>query len=137
MKIFICTNNNQSIAAKVSKQSILNRSNFQDSDVKILRESDFPQLKTFFLSPYKRKGKMIDHENNDMQSFALLRFIIPELMKFQGIALVIDPDIFLVRQGLEKLLDFPLKDFPIYARKGLKNSWSSSVMLLDCSQLNH
>lgn len=137
MKIFICANNNQLVAAKVSRYSILNRSSFADSNVKILQESDFPQLKMFFSAPYKRKGKMIEHEKNDMQSFALLRFLIPELMNFQGIALVIDPDIFLVRQGLEKLLDFPIKEFPIHARKGLKNLWSSSVMLLDCSQLNH
>ncbi len=138
MKIFICTNDNQLIGAKVSRQSILNRSSFKESDVSIVRQTDFQQLKKFFSSPYKRKGKIIEHEKNDMQSFTLLRFIIPELMAFKGRALVIDPDVFLVQQGLEKILDFSRMDNAIYARKSSVNgSWSSSVMLLDCSQLCH
>ena len=68
MKIFICTNDNQSIGAQVSKQSIINRSIFKESDITIINESDFPELKKFFSLPYKRKRKMIDHEKNDMQS---------------------------------------------------------------------
>lgn len=138
MKIFICTNDNQSIGAKVSKQSILNRSSFQHSDIEIINESEFPELKRFFSLPYKRKGKMIEHEKNDMQSFTLLRFIIPQLMNYHGRALVIDPDIFLVRDGLEQLLDFSMDNYSIYARKGSsKGSWGSSVMLLNCSKLDH
>jgi len=138
MKIFICTNDNQSIGAKVSKQSIINRSSFTAEDITILNESDYPDLKIFFSLPYMRRGKMIDHEKNDMQSFTLLRFMIPQLMSYTGRALVIDPDIFLVRDGLESLRDFPMVDCPIYARKGLtKGSWGSSVMLLNCQQLQH
>ena len=138
MKIFICTNDNQSIGAQVSKQSIINRSIFKESDITIIDESDFPELRKFFSLPYKRKGKMIDHENNDMQSFTLLRFLVPQLMNYKGRALVIDPDIFLIRQGLEELQDFPMEDYPIYARKGHANGvWGSSVMLLNCAQLHH
>jgi hypothetical protein len=138
MKIFICTNENQSIGSKVSKQSILNRSTFQESDIEIINESEFPELGRFFSLPYKRKGKMIEHEKNDMQSFTLLRFIIPQLMNYQGRALVIDPDIFLVQDGLEQLLDFSMENYSIYARSGSsKGSWGSSVMLLNCSKLHH
>jgi len=138
MKIFICTNDNQSIGAKVSKQSIINRSSFTAEDITILNESDYPDLKKFFSSSYMRRGRMTEHEKNDMQSFTLLRFMIPQLMDYTGRALVIDPDIFLVRDGLESLRDFPMEDFPIYARKGLtKGSWGSSVMLLNCQQLQH
>lgn len=138
MKIFICTNDNQSIGAKVSKQSILNRSSFRNSDIEIINESDFPELKRFFSLPYKRKGKMIEHEKNDMQSFTLLRFIIPELMQYHGRAFVIDPDVFLVRNGLEQLLDFSMENYSIYARyDSSKGSWGSSVMLLNCSKLHH
>lgn len=138
MKIFICTNDNQAIGAKVSKQSFLNRSSFNNCDIEIIHESDFPELKRFFLLPYKRKGKMTEHEKNDMQSFTLLRFIIPELMNYHGRALVIDPDVFLVRNGLEQILDISLENHAVYARKGLKKgSWGSSVMLLNCLKLNH
>jgi len=138
MKIFICTNDNQSIGAKVSKQSIIKRSSFTSEDITILNESDCHEIKNFFSLPYMRRGKMIDHKKNDMQSFTLLRFMIPELMSYSGRALVIDPDIFLVRNGLESLLDFPMEDFSIYARKGKKKgSWGSSVMLLNCQQLQH
>jgi len=138
MKIFICTNDNQSIGAKVSKQSIIKRSSFTSEDITILNESDCHEIKNFFSLPYMRRGKMIDHKKNDMQSFTLLRFMIPELMGYSGRALVIDPDIFLVRNGLESLRDFPMEDCSIYARKGLKKgSWGSSVMLLNCQQLQH
>lgn len=138
MKIFICTNDNQSIGAKVSEQSILKRSNFTREDITILNESDCPDLKNFFSLPYMRRGKMIDHEKNDMQSFTLLRFMIPQLMSYSGRALVIDPDIFLVRNGLESLRDLPMDDCSIYARKGQKKgAWGSSVMLLNCQQLQH
>jgi lipopolysaccharide biosynthesis glycosyltransferase len=138
MKIFICTNDNQAIGAKVSKQAFLNRSSFKDYDIEIIHESDFPELKRFFSLPYKRKGKMTDHEKNDMQSFTLLRFIIPELMNYQGRALVVDPDVFLVRNGLEQMLNLSLEKHAIYARKGLKkSSWGSSVMLLNCLKLSH
>lgn len=138
MKIFICTNDNQAIGAKVSKQSFLSRSSYNNCDIEIIHESDFPELKNFFSLPYKRKGKMIEHEKNDMQSFTLLRFIVPELMNYHGKALVIDPDVFLVRNGLEQILDISLENHAIFARKGLKKgSWGSSVMLLNCLKLNH
>ena len=138
MKIFICTNTNQFIGAKVAKQSIINRSNFSDNDITILCESDYPELQNFFSLPYKRSGRFILHEKNDMQSFTLLRFKIPELMKFQGTALVIDPDIFLVNHGLEELVSYAMDECSIYARPGLKKGvWASSVMLLNCKDLHH
>ena len=85
MKIFICTNDNQSIGAKVSKQSILNRSSFQYSDIEIINESEFPELKRFFSLPYKRKGKMIEHEiDHAIDSNFLRSDIYDELKKFQA-----------------------------------------------------
>ena len=64
--------------------------------------------------------------------------LLPELMKYKGKALVIDPDVFLVQKGLEDLEKFDFKTYPIYARQGLqKDSWGSSVMLLSCEGLRH
>ncbi len=138
MKIFICSNENQLIGAKVAKNSIIQRSNYSDDDVKIILESSISELNYFFSKPYFRGGRMKMFDKNDMQSFTLLRFYIPELMHYEGRALVIDPDIFLVKNGLEQLENFSFDSAPIYARKGLKkNSWGSSVMLISCENLKH
>jgi hypothetical protein len=138
MKIFICSNDNQMIGAKVARHSIINRSQFCEKDVEILNESSIPSFQHFFTKPYLRKNQMVEFDKYDMQSFTLLRFHIPFLMKFQGSALVIDPDIFQVRKGIEKLMNFDLNTHSIYARKGLqKNSWGSSAMLLSCDRLSH
>lgn len=138
MKIFICSNENQLIGAKVSKHSIIQRSHYSEEDVEIILESDVPQLNYFFSRPYLRGGRMLKFDKNDMQSFTLLRFYIPELLGYKGKALVIDPDVFLVREGLEQLEDFNFESSSIYARRGLqKNSWGSSVLLLSCKYLQH
>lgn len=138
MKIFITSNDNQLIAAKVAKHSIMQRSNYQDDDIKIVHESNIALQNYFHSKPYLRGGRMIKSDINDMQSFTLLRFHIPELMKYKGKALVIDPDVFLVQRGLEDLEKFDFETYPIYARQGLqKDSWGSSVMLLSCEGLRH
>lgn len=138
MKIFICSNENQLISAKVAQASIIRRSQFTESDVEILLESQIPGFDRFFSQPYLRKSRMINFDKNDMQSFTLLRFHIPSLMKFKGTALVIDPDIFQIDHGIESLINFDLTKHAIYARKGLrKNTWGSSVMLLSCDRLRH
>jgi hypothetical protein len=81
---------------------------------------------------------MTHFDKNDMQSFTLLRFHIPFLMSYEGNALVIDPDIFQIKEGLEDLMSLDLNNIAIYARKGLqKNSWGSSAMLLSCKKLQH
>lgn len=138
MKIFICSNENQLIGAKVAKNSIIRRSQYSDNDIKIIQESDVPELEHFFLKPYLRRGIMDMFDKNDMQSFTLLRFYIPELLNYQGKALVLDPDIFQVQKGIEQLESFDFDSTPIYARRALKkNSWGSSVLLLSCEKLKH
>ena len=77
MKIFICTNDNQMIGAKVAKNTIINRSQFSSNDVVILSESEIPSLKRFFMKPYLRWGKMVEFNKNDMQlEFHALDYII-------------------------------------------------------------
>lgn len=90
------------------------------------------------MKPYLRWGKMVEFNKNDMQSFTLLRFHIPFLMGFHGKALIIDPDIFQVQEGIEGLINFDFERHSIYARKGLqKNSWASSAMLISCENFLH
>jgi len=138
MKIFICTNKNQLIGAKVAKNSIIRKSHFEDHDVEILDESDCHDIKSMYSKSYLREGKEMVFDENDMQSFTLMRFLIPEKMNFKGKALVVDPDIFLVRPFLEDLQKINLDNVSICCRKGLqKKSWGSSVMLLNCEKLKH
>ena len=68
MKIFICTNDNQMIGAKVAKNTIINKSQFSSNDVVILSESEIPSLKRFFMKPYLRWGKMVEFNKNDIKS---------------------------------------------------------------------
>jgi len=138
MKIFICSNNTQRIGAKVAKHCILKRSDLNRHDVEVIFEEDFSEMQKFFSKPYLRHGRMVAFKKNDMQSFTLLRFHIPKLMNFKDKAIVMDPDIFLVREGFEYLESLRFDKFSIYARRGLKNnSWGSSLMMLSCNQLKH
>ena len=51
IKIFICTNDNQMIGAKVARNSIIKRSSFCENDVEILLESSIPSFQRFFSKP--------------------------------------------------------------------------------------
>lgn len=138
MKIFICSNNTQQIGAKVARHCILKRTDLDRHDVEIILEEDYSEMQKFFSKPYLRHGRMEIFKKHDMQSFTLLRFHIPKLMNYEDKAIVMDPDIFLVRGGFEYLESLSFDKFSIYARRGLKNnSWGSSLMLLSCNQLKH
>ena len=137
-KIFICANRHQSIPAKVSKFSILKRSEFQFSDVNIVYKENFKFMNALNGTTILRDGKEFVFSDDDMQNFTLLRFYIPELMNYQGKALIIDPDIFLVRHGIESIFDFDTTEFSLYCRKGKRNkTWSTSVMMTDNAKLKH
>jgi hypothetical protein len=79
--------------------------------------------------------------NDDLQSFTPLRFAPPELMNYQGRAVIMDPDIF----AIGDIWDLLQRDMagaaimcrPKSGRKGRKGAFASSVMLLDCAKLTH
>ena len=73
---------------------------------------------------------------DDLQSFTPLRFMPPELMGYQGRAIVIDPDVFAVGDIFELLTPRHggQGDHVPRPRKGPKNL-ASAVMLLDCAKL--
>ena len=75
--------------------------------------------------------------NEDLQSFTPLRFAPPQLMNYQGRAVVMDPDIFAIGDIWE-LLNRDMEGAAIMCRpksgrKGRKGAFASSVMLLDCA----
>ena len=91
-KIYICTNDEQLLCAKLAKFIIEKVNTHPINSIEIVHNRSFPVLKELSNQEYLRKGKREIYSPNDMQSFTFLRFAIPELMSFDGQALVIDPD---------------------------------------------
>lgn len=140
--VFIHTNPQQYVGAKVSEYSLRRHSRHNDKfDVRILNSVDYPHLHQCEGRTYRRKGTVATWRNRDLQSFSLLRFLPPQVVGFQGRALVIDPDIFAVADVYD-LLNRDMGGKAILCRKtrlepGKPLFWATSVMLLDCARLPH
>jgi len=142
--IFIHTNDQQIIGAYVSMYSMKKASAHPDAfDVKLIRLEETPHLLMRQGQHYLRKGNHAVWLNEDLQSFSPLRRMVPQLMGFQGRALVTDPDVFAVGDIYE-LLNMDMDGKAILCRnvsEGYKDNrhkfYASSVMLLDCSKLTH
>ena len=136
--VFIHTNHRQMVGALVSQHSIRRNSAHNDEfEVKLIHTQDQPFLKAREGQLYLRGGIKREWLIDDLQSFTPLRFMPPELMGYQGRAIVIDPDVFAVGDIFELLSrEMAGKALMCRARKGPKNL-SSAVMLLDCAQLRH
>ena len=139
---FIHTNERQYLGALVSRHSMMRNSRNRESfDVKIIHTKDHPFLRAREGQPFLREGGSRVWRYDDLQSFTPLRFMPPELMGYQGRAVVVDPDIFAVGDVWELLKrDMEGKAIICRARtgsKGLDGCMASSVMLLDCAQLTH
>src|SRR5690606_37541304 len=114
--VFIHTNDKQMLGAKVSAYSLArNSANADRFDVRILRREDFPFFEACEGRPFLRAGASRIWRNDDLQSFTPLRFMPPELMGYEGRAVVIDPDVFAVGEVWE-LLSRDMQDKAIMAR---------------------
>lgn len=126
------------VGALVSEYSFRRNSRNKDAfDVRIIKTSDFPCLAAKEGQVYLRDGIKREWLNEDLQSFTPLRFAPPELMNYQGRALIVDPDVFAVGDA-DELLTRDMQGKALYCRprKGAKE-YASSVMLLECSRLQH
>jgi len=139
--VFIHTNERQIVGALVAEYALKRNSSQADRfDVRIIRREDYPWFLDYEGRKYLRDGAWRAWKNDDLQSFTPLRFMPPELMGFQGRALVIDPDIFAVADVWELLSrDMQGKAILCRRRSGWKKKscFASSVMLLDCARLTH
>jgi hypothetical protein len=135
-KVFIHTNHRQMIGALVSAYSLRRNSAHADKfDIEVIDTRDVPFLAAKEGQNYLRGGLERQWLMEDLQSFTPLRFMPPELMGYEGRAVVIDPDIFAVGDVWELLSrDMAGKAILCRARKGAKQL-ASSVMLLDCAKL--
>ena len=140
--VFIHTNHRQMVGALVSQYSLKRHSKTPDEfDVRIIDTQDHDFLKAREGESFLRDGGPRVWRFDDLQSFTPLRFMPPELMGYQGRAVVIDPDIFAVGDVCE-LLTRDMQGKAILCRprtgsKGRSRCMASSVMLLDCAKLTH
>ena len=140
--VFIHTNHKQMLGAIISRYSLKRNSEHADQfDVRFIEVKDHACMQAREGQLYRRDGEMRPWLNNDLQSFTPLRFAPPELMDYQGRAVIMDPDIFAVGDIWELLTrDMRGKAImcrPKSGRKGRKGAFASSVMLLDCAKLSH
>jgi hypothetical protein len=141
--VFIHTNHKQWIGAVVAQQALRRSSNNNDRfDIRIIHHRDYRFLHAREGQLYLRDGQKRPWLNDDLQSFTPLRFMPPELMGYQGRAVLIDPDIFAVGDIWELLSrDMRGKAILCRPRSGTKGKiegcLATSVMLLDCAKLTH
>jgi len=140
--VFIHTNHKQMLGAVVSKYTLQRNSDHSGQfDVRFIEVKDYPCMAEHEGRKYRRDGEMRPWLNQDLQSFTPLRFAPPQLMNYEGRAVVMDPDIFAVGDIWE-LLSRDMQGAAIMCRpksgrKGRKGAYASSVMLLDCAKLKH
>ena len=140
--VFIHTNHRQMVGALVSRYSLKrNSAHADDFDVRFIEAGEQDFMKSREGQIYLRDGDKRPWLNDDLQSFTPLRFMPPELMGYEGRAVVIDPDIF-AAGDIWELLTRDMEGKAIMCRpksgsKGRRGALASSVMLLDCAKLKH
>lgn len=135
MGAFIQSDRKQLLGAKVAKHALETRGGLMKKGipVTIMLVEDIPVFTRYAGMAYKRGEETRIHDEKDLQFFTLSRFMPPELMRYSGRALVIDPDIFSLKD-ITDLFSMDLKGNSLAACKK-KDAWDSSVMVLDCSTL--
>jgi len=140
--VFIHTNHKQWLGAVVSKYSFeRNSKHAGEFEVRYIHTRDYPFMHRREGELYLRDGDKRTWLNDDLQSFTPLRFMPPQLMGYQGRAVVVDPDVFAVGDVWD-LLNRDMAGAAIMCRpksgsKGKRGCMASSVMLLDCAKLGH
>jgi hypothetical protein len=140
--VFIHTNERQWLGALVSEYSMRRNSREPDQfDVRILHTRDFPYLREQEGRSFLRGGTQRIWRMDDLQSFTPLRFQPPQLMQWQGRAVLVDPDIFAVGD-INELLQRDMQGAAVMGRHrsdkpGKSRRVATSVMLMDCARLRH
>lgn len=134
-KVFIHTNNKQLLGAKLAQYAITRSTNDVSIKIEILNVDERDDFKGFVGKSYMRSRREFKHNQDDLQSFTLSRFLPPELMNYEGRSVVIDPDIFAL-SDISPLFEIDMNGKAVAACKK-KSSWDSSVMLMENSLLTH
>lgn len=140
--VFIQANEKQMLGAILAEYALRANSNNNDRfDVRIMNYDDFEFLREKEGQTFLRDGGKRVWVRGDLQSFTPTRFLPPQLMNYQGRAVVIDPDVF----ALADIWDLLSRDMqgkailcrPKSGNKGKRGCLATSVMLLDCERLAH
>jgi len=139
--VIIHTNDKQMLGALVSAHSFRRNSRTPDAfEVRLVNASEFPDIQERGHS-LMRGGHLRDWDPDDLQSFTPLRFAVPGLLGYEGVALVTDPDVFAVGDVAELFSrDLGGKAIWCTPRPGyhkITDPLATSVMLLDCAKLKH
>jgi hypothetical protein len=140
--VFIQTNEKQMIGALVSAHSMKRNSRHAGSfDVQVIRTEDYPYFEAMHGKTYLREGRDSAWDAVDLQSFTITRFLPPQLMGYEGRAVVVDPDVFAVGDVAD-LFTRDMGGKAVLARhrsghKGYTDYIATSVMLLDNEKLHH
>jgi hypothetical protein len=139
--VVVHTNDKQMLGALVSAHSFRRNSRTPDAfDVRVVNANEFPELQQRGHSLI-RGGHVREWDPDDLQSFTPVRFAIPGLLGYQGLAVVTDPDVFAVGDVAELFRrDLQGKAIWCTPRPGYRNitdPLATSVMLLDNSKLEH
>jgi hypothetical protein len=142
--VFIHSNPKQVVGAIVGQHALRRNSRHADKfDVRIIATEDYPFFAEYEGKPYLRGGVKRTWLNDDLQSFTPLRFMPPELMGYEGRAVITDPDVFAIGDIWDLLArDMQGKAVLARAYSGLmgfvdRGCVATSVMLLDCAKLEH
>ncbi|HEV8408206.1 MAG TPA: hypothetical protein VGQ34_09765 [Sphingomicrobium sp.] len=139
--VVIHTNDKQMLGALVSAHSFRRNSRTPDSfEIRIVNAAEFPELEEGGHSLI-RGGHVREWNGDDLQSFTPVRFAVPGLLGYEGLALVTDPDVFAVGDVAELFgRDLGGKAILCTPRPGyhkITDPLATSVMLLDCARLKH
>ena len=130
-KYFIHTNKKQELPAKISQYN--SYKNFNSPKPKILVIEDFVDIEKFHNKTYLRNGIKTLWNKDDLQSFTFLRFIVPELSNYEGISIVTDPDVFLLKPFVQTIDKYKDNDLTvrrvINQMNPMKNYLESSIMI--------
>lgn len=140
--VFIHTNHKQITGAIVSVHSLRRASATPDAfDAQIIDIRNHSYFSEFNGRKYLRKGEMRPWLFEDLQSFTPSRFMPPELMEYEGRAVLVDPDVFALADIMELFnRDMDGKSVHLVHRNrkdGSGRQPMTSVMLMDCAKLKH
>lgn len=133
--IYIHTNNKQILGAYLAKYAIEKNLSDKSIIVKFLNVDELAPFKNFSGKKYLRGGKELVYDPNDLQSFTLSRFMPPEMNGYEGRAMVIDPDIFAIKD-ISPLFNMDMEGKSIICC-AKKDAYDTSMMVLDCAKLRH
>jgi len=128
MKVYIQSNKYQKIAAKIAAYSFERFG----LETKYINFEDNKILNHYLGHSYLRKGKVCTFKD-DLQSFTILRFLAPQINKNNEIILVIDPDVFALKDPAHMINLVSNFDIACTFRN---NDPRSEVMLINTNKIN-